>query len=42
MRLERLLAAVSVEAGHAPGDQGEPADSDEELLERRPRLEVGV
>jgi hypothetical protein len=35
MSLERLLAGGSVKAGHAPGDQGDPADSDEELLEHR-------
>jgi hypothetical protein len=42
MSLERLLADESVEAVHALGDRDEPANSDEELLEHRRRLESGA
>jgi hypothetical protein len=42
MSRERLLTDESVEAIHGLGDRGEPADSDEELVERRRRLEFGA
>jgi hypothetical protein len=42
MSLERLLVDESVEPIHALGAQGEAADSDEELLERRRRSESGI
>jgi hypothetical protein len=42
MSLERLLGDESVEPIRGLGDQGELADSDEELVERRRRVEVGA